>query len=106
MANQRSSDAPSLGPVIRRPRLLEPAALLAQPYEPLLGELVHFWTGRGSHGYAVFKAVRNGRYYLEPLPSAHRGADYWPTRGYWAPRDYGVTLANLTQPPNFWFQNN
>lgn len=47
------------------------------PYLPEPGDLVYFWTGRGSYGFADLREIRDG-YILDPHRSAHRGADYWP----------------------------
>ena len=79
-------------------------------YQPELGELVYFWTGRGSQGYALVREIRNRRYYLDPHPTAIRGSDYRLLRNgkrfdYWAPRDFGVRLEQLTQPPRIWYKN-
>jgi len=79
-------------------------------YRPELGELVYFWTGRGSQGYALVREIRNGRYYLDPHPTATKGSDYRLLRNgkrfdYWAPRDCGVRIEQITQPPRIWYEN-
>jgi hypothetical protein len=79
-------------------------------YQPELGELVYFWTGRGSQGYALVREIRNGRYYLDPHPTATKGSDYRRLRNgkrfdYWFPRDSGVPIEQLTQPPRIWYEN-
>lgn len=79
------------------------------PHQPLPGDLVCFWTGRGSHGYADVREVRDGRYILAPHPSATKGSDYRPARPgrpeYWSVRSRGVPLTQLTDPPQIWFHN-
>ncbi|MCP5385445.1 MAG: hypothetical protein H6916_01330 [Novosphingobium sp.] len=83
-------------------------------YRPAIGERVRFWTGRGSQGYAIVRAIRQSRnldcelFLLDPEPDAIKGADYWPRRekrAYWGPRDHGVTLAQIEHEPQVWFQN-
>lgn len=79
------------------------------PYGPQPGDLVYFWTGRGSHGYADLVEVRDDRYFISPHPSAHKGADYRPPSGnrpeYWYPLRRGVPLAQLVTPRRIWYQN-
>lgn len=79
------------------------------PYQPAPGDLVYFWTGRGSHGFADVREFRDGRYILDPHPSATKGADYWPATPwraeYWLPRRRGVPLTQLTDPPVIWYRN-
>jgi len=75
---------------------------------PSVGTLVYFWTGRGSHGYAIVRAQRTGRWLLDPEPDAIRGSDARTLadgRDYWAPRDFGVGTHQLDTHPVFWFSN-
>ena len=73
-----------------------------------IGDLVHFWTGRGSYGYAVITRFGADKIYLEPEFDAHRGSDFRILHSgaeYWAPRNFGVPLAQIDTPPIFWFWN-
>ena len=83
-------------------------------YRPAIGERVRFWTGRGSKGYAVVRAIRHSKnldcelFLLDPEPEAVQGADYWSRRNkpaYWGPRDHGVTLAQIEHPPQIWYRD-
>jgi hypothetical protein len=75
-----------------------------------VGDMIYFWTGRGSHGYATITRLDTGRgrVLLEPEPDAHKGSDY-RTRAsgqdYWAPRSLGVLLDQIDTPPQVWFTN-
>jgi hypothetical protein len=82
-------------------------------YRPAVGERAYFWPGRGLHGYATVREIRNHPrrgtiFYLDPEPNAHRGADYWVRsdgQSYWAPREHGVRLEQLEQPMRQWYRN-
>jgi len=76
-----------------------------------VGDRVFFWSGRGSQGYGVIRAIRNGRAFIDPDPDAMKGSDY---RTYalgsakkdgWGPRDHGLPFSHLNTPPNPWYQN-
>lgn len=74
------------------------------------GQMVYFWTGRGSQGYATITRVedqprRGTVYFLEPEPDAIKGADYFSRSQYWAPRNRGVLLSQLDTRPRIWFEN-
>ena len=79
------------------------------PEPPSVGDMVYFWTGRGSHGYATIREIKGDRYLLDPEPDAVKGSDYRhrqdPARDRWHPRDYGVYLAQIDTPPNIWYKN-
>ncbi len=73
-----------------------------------IGDMVYFWTGRGSHGYATIRGSREGRYLLEPEPDATRGSDartLHSGKDYWAPRDWGVRECQIDTPPRIWYTN-
>ena len=76
-----------------------------------VGDRVFFWSGRGSQGYGVIRAIRNGRAFIDPDPDAHKGSDF-RTHPFgsakpnsWGPRDYGLAFRHLNTPPNPWFRN-
>ena len=79
------------------------------PYRPEAGDLVYFWTGRGSHGFADVREIVEGRYILDPHASATKGSDYRPARQdrpeYWYVRRRGVPLDQLKGPPKIWYRN-
>lgn len=41
-----------------------------------VGDRVFFWSGRGSQGYGVIRAIRNGRAFIDPDADAHKGSDF------------------------------
>ena len=81
----------------------------ARPLPPVVGDMVYFWTGRGSHGYAVIRAIEEDRYLLDPEPDAVRGSDYRrrkePARDRWHPRDRGIPLSQIDTPPEIWYKS-
>ncbi|HEV2604768.1 MAG TPA: hypothetical protein VGU24_13985 [Microvirga sp.] len=74
-----------------------------------IGDMVYFWTGRGSHGYATIRGFKDGRVLLDHEPDAVKGSDYRLReklgRDWWLPRDRGLPLEHLDTPPNFWWKN-
>jgi hypothetical protein len=76
-----------------------------------VGDRITFWTGRGSHGQATIRELRNGRAFLDPTTDAVRGSDYRKFRqpaarvDVWAPRDYGVRLDQLNTTPQPWWRD-
>ena len=84
-----------------------------QAGEPIfhIGDRVFFWSGRGSQGYGIIRAIRNGRAFIDPDPVAIKGSDfriYAPgsnKRDFWGPRDFGLPLSNLNTPPDPWFED-
>jgi hypothetical protein len=72
-----------------------------------VGDMVYFWTGRGSHGYATIRETKpdpNGdRYLLDPEPDATMGGDRSSIK--WAPRDRGVLKEQIDTPPKIWWKN-
>ena len=75
-----------------------------------LGDMVYFWTGRGSHGYATIREFRGRRILLDPEPDATKGSDFRNIREpiphtYWIPRDRGVPLDQIDTPPRIWYTN-
>lgn len=75
-----------------------------------VGDMVYFWTGRGSHGYATIRAFKGEKILLDPEPDATRGSDFrlrrtHPNGPYWIPRNYGVPLSQIDTAPNFWWTN-
>jgi len=79
---------------------------LRMPYS--VGDMVYFWTGRRSHGYAIITAMTEERVFLEPEPDATKGSDYrllYSGREWWAPRNRGVLHRQIDTPPQFWYSN-
>ncbi|WP_439395567.1 hypothetical protein ACRQ5Q_00665 [Bradyrhizobium sp. PMVTL-01] len=73
-----------------------------------IGDMVYFWTGRGSHGYASITRLTADRIFLEPEPDAHRGSDYRILHSgaeWWSPRRKGVPVDQVDTPPRFWYCN-
>ena len=76
-----------------------------------VGDRVFFWSGRGSQGYGIIRAIRNGRALIDPDADAHKGSDfriYEPgsmKRNFWGPRDFGLLFSHLNTTPSPWFQN-
>ena len=76
-----------------------------------VGDRVFFWSGRGSHGYGVIRAIKNGRAFIDPDSAAIKGSDfrtYAPgsaKKDRWGPRDHGLLFSHLNTPPNPWYQN-
>jgi hypothetical protein len=73
-----------------------------------VGDLVYFWTGRGSHGLGMVRGFQEGRVLVEPEPEAVRGSDarrLATGREYWSPRDRGIPLAQINSVPRFWYRN-
>lgn len=73
-----------------------------------IGDMVYFWTGRGSHGYATIYKLADNRVFLRPEPDAQKGSDFRilaSGRDYWLPRDRGVPLEQIDTQPSFWFKN-
>lgn len=75
-----------------------------------VGDRVHFWTGRGSQGYAVIREIKGERLFLDPDPDAIKGSDYRhmktdPPSTRWAPRDLGVLEDQINTPPRSWYTN-
>lgn len=73
-----------------------------------VGDLIYFWTGRGSHGLGVVSGFKEGRVLIEPEPDAVRGSDarrLATGREYWAPRNRGIPLDQINSTPRFWYTN-
>ena len=75
-----------------------------------VGDMVYFWTGRGSHGYATIRGFNGDRVLLDPVEDATKGSDYrlrptHPNGPYWIPRNHGVPLSQIDTAPNFWWTN-
>jgi hypothetical protein len=73
-----------------------------------VGDMVYFWTGRGSHGYGIVQRVLLDRLFIDPEPDATKGSDYRIMKSgkvYWAPRNFGVPLGQIDTPPRFWYTN-
>ncbi len=70
-----------------------------------VGDMVYFWTGRGSHGYATIRGFDRHRVLLDPEPDAVKGSDATRNGKYWYPRDTGVPEDQIDTPPNFWWTN-
>ncbi len=68
-----------------------------------IGDMVYFWTGRGSHGYAVIREFKGPLVLLDPEPDATVGSDANST--YWIPRDKGVPRDQIDTAPAIWFTN-
>ena len=90
-----------------QPFLTPSDPVLRLPYQ--VGDMVYFWTGRGSHGYATIRAFKGEKILLDPEPDATKGSDYRPRpslpRDIWKPRDFGVLASQLDTSPNFWWTN-
>jgi hypothetical protein len=41
-----------------------------------VGDMVYFWTGRGSHGYGIIQRITEDRIFIDPEPDATKGSDY------------------------------
>ncbi len=80
------------------------------PEPPKTGDIVYFWTARGSHGYARVREIKGELYLLDPEPDATQGRDYRrradPARDRWHPRDHGVYLAQIDTAPRMLFAEN
>ena len=75
---------------------------------PKVGDVVSFWTGRGSYGSAIVREVDGDRYYLDPEPNAVKGSDFrkHPNGStWWAPCDRGVPLEQINTPIRLWYTN-
>ena len=78
---------------------------------PTVGDMVYFWTGRGSHGYATIRVIEGDRVLLDPEPDATKGSDYrarahlGPGRDRWYPRDRGIPFSQIDTPPRIWYMN-
>jgi hypothetical protein len=80
--------------------------------QPLaVGNRVFWWTGRGSQGHGVIRAIKGARYLIDPEPDAIKGSDFRTfapgsrRRDVWAPRDYGVSAYQINTPPRIWYTN-
>jgi hypothetical protein len=72
------------------------------------GDMVYFWTGRGSHGYGIIQRICPDRMFIDPEPDAKKGSDYRILKNgkeYWSPRNWGVPLDQIDTPPRIWYSN-
>lgn len=75
---------------------------------PKVGDVVSFWTGRGSYGTATVREVEGDRYFLDPEEDAVKGSDFRGRpvgRTWWQPRDRGVRLEQINTPIRPWYTN-
>jgi hypothetical protein len=73
-----------------------------------VGDIVYFWTGRGSHGYGTIVRITNDRIFLNPEPDAQKGSDYRVLKSgaeWWMPRNTGILHDQIDTPPKFWYRN-
>lgn len=73
-----------------------------------IGDMVYFWTGRGSHGYGIIQRITEDRIFIDPEPDATKGSDYRILRNgkeYWMPRNFGVPPDQIDTPPRIWYTN-
>lgn len=73
-----------------------------------VGDMVYFWTGRGSHGYGVIQRILPDRIFIDPEPDAAKGSDFRILangKEYWLPRNRGVSLDQIDTLPCIWYKN-
>jgi hypothetical protein len=73
-----------------------------------VGDMVYFWTGRGSHGYGIIQRITEDRIFIDPEPDATKGSDYRiMADGHvcWSPRNHGISIDQIDTPPRIWYTN-
>jgi len=73
-----------------------------------IGDMVYFWTGRGSHGYGIIQRILPDRIFIDPEPDATKGSDFRILangKEYWLPHNRGVPLDQIDTPRCIWYTN-
>ena len=73
-----------------------------------IGDMVYFWTGRGSHGYGIIQRITEDRIFIDPEPDATKGSDYRILKSgkeWWLPRNKGVPIDQVDTRPRIWYTN-